>query len=803
MSDAHRPADEAGARLDVLHVASETITLTRTFGMVPTSRDDIVAPEVLERVVIAANAFVRAGASLDPALLEGTTLVAVKRFYAAARAVPWMNPALQATRLRERAWRCASHVAYYALQEHQRRCTAIPAIVSAMQGVSLSTIREKQYPSKEFLDAARDALKGAGLPAGCSSTAYLSNMARHAKHLLVNALRTSAREAITRGIGAIAMDLGSIVNPVIASLAAGMDGVPADIARAVSARLTRRAKDRARGRGLPAGIARAVSARLTRRAKDRARGRGLPAGRHRLDALVDAILGGSDVATWQHARRAWRDVATERMASRVRTMDVASLACSAVKDVLVRMTVDDALAAMFSTRRPPRVAVTSQVIPDSARLLRERAKVLARNRVGTALWALLAADVDAVLASIGKEPGRLVSLPRCRKQAIPVAIDDGQVYRLDLQKDPDDGRVEAATVRFSLEPGVTSTFSLRGLDRIDTMLSRGFAPARGTITRKPGGGLLLHLPFMRACTIEASSGHAEADATDQADRAVVAGVDLGLKHLAWLSIGDCRRSTRDDGSWEPVDVARPEAARYCIDQPQLVGKREAWLAGSARPPVPNLKRQLIATMKRARELQRKKDLLRGRFGKQYKHTWLYFVARREWQRCWRRVRHMHEEMARQVATRIVAACMHHEVKLLRFEDLSWSSHSAKRESGSWLASWQVHWFFSQVQERATRLARLAGIAVELADARGTSKRCSACGAVGIRDGKTFFCTNENCKKKGDSDLNGSRNVRIAPTSPRLHAKGEGARYRPLACRASTSLSLDEHGRDVQVRLGLK
>ena len=67
------------------------------------------------------------------------------------------------------------------------------------------------------------------------------------------------------------------------------------------------------------------------------------------------------------------------------------------------------------------------------------------------------------------------------------------------------------------------------------------------------------------------------------------------------------------------------------------------------------------------------------------------------------------------------------------------------------------------------------------------------------------------KAKGDLDrqvatathLNGSRNVRIAPTSPRLHAKEEGARYRPLACRASTSLSLDEPGLDVQVRLGLK
>ncbi|MBN2150425.1 MAG: transposase, partial [Candidatus Lokiarchaeota archaeon] len=81
------------------------------------------------------------------------------------------------------------------------------------------------------------------------------------------------------------------------------------------------------------------------------------------------------------------------------------------------------------------------------------------------------------------------------------------------------------------------------------------------------------------------------------------------------------------------------------------------------------------------------------------------------------------------------------------------------------------------------LARLAGIAVELVDARGTSKRCSACGAIGNRDGKEFTCTSEGCGKKIDSDLNGSRNVRIAPISPRLHAKVEGARFRPIACHA--------------------
>ncbi len=554
--DAHRPAGDAGARLDVLHVATETITLTRTFGMVPASRGDIIAPAVLERVVVAANAFVKAGASLDPAMLEGTTLVAVKRFYAAARNVPWLDPVLAATRLRERVWRCASHVAYYALQEHQRRCRVIPAIVSAMQGVSLSTIREKSFPSKEFLDATRDALKGAGQPDGCLSVVYLSNMARHTKHLLKDAFCASCREAVTRCISLIARDPEQIIEPVAAGLAAGMDRVPSDIARAVSRQLTRRVKKCVRGRGVPVG-------------------------KHRLDAAIDAMLVGSSMATWQHVRRAWRDAMMETMSKQVHGLSVPSLASKAVNIVLAAMTVDDALATMFSSRGIPRVVTTGHAIPDPERVLYDRAMALARHHIGSALWVMLAADASAVLACIGKDPASHVALPRCKRQTIPVAIDDGQVYRLDLRTDASNGRVTEAMVRFSIEPGKISTFHLRGLDRIDGLSSHGFAPARGTISRKPGGGLLLHLPFEKACTIEAFPGGMEGGSAADDSSIVVAGVDLGLKHLAWLSIGECKRSTRGDGSLEPADPSCSEFARHCIDQPQLVGKKDAWRAGAA------------------------------------------------------------------------------------------------------------------------------------------------------------------------------------------------------------------------------
>ncbi len=746
--------------------------------MIPASRGDIIAPAVLDCVVVAANAFVKAGASLDPALLEGTTLVAVKRFYAAARDVPWLDLALEATRLKERAWRCASHVAYYALQEHQRRCKVIPVITSAMQGDLLSTIREQTFPSKEFLEAARDGLKDAGLPGGCLSTVYLSNMSRHAKHLLQEGLRSSCREEIARSVEMIARDPSSIVEAVVASLATGMNGVPVEIVRTLSRKLTRRVKERIHNRGTPSGS-------------------------HRLDGIISTILDGVSVASWQQARRAWRDVVIKDIETRILNIDLHVMAVGAVYDMLSRMTVEDALASMFSTRRFPRVHVTNQLVPDPTITLRDRAMMHVKNHVAVMLWKFLAPAANAVLTSISKEPERHVSLPRCKKQSITVAIDDGQVYQLQVKHDAPDSRVIEAKVRFSLEPKKIFTFFLRGLDRIDALIERGFTPVRGTITRKPGGGLLLHLPFEKQFITGQFPGVAKEGLTALTSTVIVGATDLGLKHLAWLSVGECRPSGRADGSWEPADAGKPEIARYCIDQPQLVGRKDTWWDRTARTPIPNLKRQLIATMGRARALQRQKDLLRRRFGKRYKHSWRYFVARREWQRCWRRVRHLHEEMARQVATRIVAACVHHGVELLRCEDLTWSSHSAKQESGSWLASWQVHWFFSQVQERTTRLARVACIAVELVDARGTSKRCSACGTIGNRNGKTFTCTNASCAKKVDSDLNGARNVRFASTSPRLHAKGGGARYRPLACQTATSLSLDEPNLDVHIYPGLK
>ena len=154
--------------------------------------------------------------------------------------------------------------------------------------------------------------------------------------------------------------------------------------------------------------------------------------------------------------------------------------------------------------------------------------------------------------------------------------------------------------------------------------------------------------------------------------------------------------------------------------------------------------------------------------------------KKEWQRLWQQVQNHHANMARQIATRIVSACIYHGVDVLRFEDLKWSKPSKKRVAGYWLSTWQVHWFHGKIIEHAKAIARRKGIRVELVDARNTSRRCSVCGRLGKRKGKIFTC--EHCKSKNepsksrqlDSDLNASRNITIAPVSRNfLRASGKG------------------------------
>ncbi|MFX1296561.1 MAG: recombinase family protein [Promethearchaeota archaeon] len=52
------------------------------------------------------------------------------------------------------------------------------------------------------------------------------------------------------------------------------------------------------------------------------------------------------------------------------------------------------------------------------------------------------------------------------------------------------------------------------------------------------------------------------------------------------------------------------------------------------------------------------------------------------------------DLAKQIATWLLADLQYQQVHVLRLEDLSWAKHARKQEVGYFLATWQVHWFFA-------------------------------------------------------------------------------------------------------------
>ncbi|NVM28948.1 MAG: transposase [Candidatus Helarchaeota archaeon] len=157
---------------------------------------------------------------------------------------------------------------------------------------------------------------------------------------------------------------------------------------------------------------------------------------------------------------------------------------------------------------------------------------------------------------------------------------------------------------------------------------------------------------------------------------------------------------------------------------------------------------------------------------------------------WENMSALHDELTRQIATCILAACEYHRVNVIRMEDLRWSKPSKKYEVNYFLASNQIHWFFGQIQARIADLAPRKGIFVEWVRAKHTSSRCSECGYIGktkadrkkARQGKVFKCP--KCGFQLDADLNAARNIRVAPISknipPSLYAVVGGSPYNPPA-----------------------
>ena len=292
-----------------------------------------------------------------------------------------------------------------------------------------------------------------------------------------------------------------------------------------------------------------------------------------------------------------------------------------------------------------------------------------------------------------------------------------------------------------------------------------FTPANPTITFKHRK-LLLNLPF------EAKKRSLKSfQENGQSSSNLEMGVDLGLKHPAVLSIWD--------------KVGKREVARYFLSWKNLFDKKlieqDTWFTDDCSDlkfkktlkwqnqtrfntisynKQSNIKLKLIDLRNQIKLLQRKKNNYEQRLlssgVSNFRSKLKWNKIRGELSLCWNRINNINCQIVNLVNHFTIQIAKFHGVIKIKMEDLRFAKHSKKSNSGKFIAFWQTHWFFSQVQDAIKLQCKLNGIRFQKVSAGYTSQRCSRCGKLGSRDGKHFYCT--ECELTIDSDLNASRNI---------------------------------------------
>ena len=734
--------------------------VTRTFGLrtaVGSAQLPLDAFDDFGRLV---TAMVDGGLGLEDGMFVEEGLNAVKRFYDVARQLPRVASEIgrPLPGLRERARRCAAQVAYFSVLEFKSRARARSALASAiLAGPGPACMFGPGFPSASLVDLSRQALHVAGL--GAPSRPRVENLLRHARNLAVEAATAlhgadlDAIQASDAVAASVAADLGQVGREC---LGGWLDDFLGRVSRSVSYLLGTRARQAGGSVARPLG----------------SQGMGGLARR----VLGDEVASGNPGAArsaWGRIRAWWREGREAALRGGLGALDPVDLARRAVGRARASLDWRGALRALAGgpDRCPNRPLGDS--IADLEEFALSALEVEAARCLALEVATRALPIVKAAVEALRNGPSAWMRRPRFKKRAVPLGIDDGQVYDLELERGSD-GRLASATVTLSLRPGHVARYDLADTGRFQAVLDSGMLPGRGVLSLRPGGKLVLAVPF----AYHAGDADVQVPVPRASEVRRVASVDVGLKTLAVVSVSECER--QPDGSWNRLDPDRGDDARCFVDQRQLQGSKDGWLDGDLGHGTPcNFKRRLTHLRKRARWLQAQQARYASRHPHDYRNGERYWRLHREWKAAWARVRRLHEELARQVATRIVAACQRHGATVLRFEDLSWSQHSARRDAGWYLAWWQVHWFHADVQRRAASIASRAGVHVEWCDARGTSRRCHRCGKVGERRGKVFHCTDPACPvSQLDADLNAARNIAVAslPQGPR--AQGAGFRLNP-------------------------
>lgn len=309
--------------------------------------------------------------------------------------------------------------------------------------------------------------------------------------------------------------------------------------------------------------------------------------------------------------------------------------------------------------------------------------------------------------------------------------------------------------------------------RINHLRNTCAVPQMPSVSIK-GVKLILNLPFEVKKKVDSNQSRASNG------KKIEMGVDLGLKHFAVLSVMD------------RTNPAQPrEIIRYFLGQKTLFDMK--FNSGTGRFEFKdrfnnhptnsrsNAKLKLIILRRKLRDLQRKinkyKDRLEDRGITNYRDKIKHNKLKRRLSLLWDRISNINLEIVHLLNHAILEIAKYHGASVIKMENLKWAMHSKKRDIGKFMAFWQTHWFYSQVQEAVKLQAFLYSISFKLVSAVNTSKKCSECGQLRyiddtgrksspIREGKRFSCGNKKGHKELrtfqlDSDLNAARNIALA------------------------------------------
>jgi hypothetical protein len=267
----------------------------------------------------------------------------------------------------------------------------------------------------------------------------------------------------------------------------------------------------------------------------------------------------------------------------------------------------------------------------------------------------------------------------------------------------------------------------------------------------------------------------------------IMGIDLGLKHYAVLSIWEIDRRDRS---------IKKEIARYFLNHKTIFQKHFNSVSGRfenvslknldgdtrqykrviSRPNVP---RTLYHLKKEISALQTKSALI---LRDHPDATLSKYKLSKAISSKWRKLNNLHTEIANQVSVLIKRLAEYHNVSVIKFEDLKWSKHSKKRDTGFYLTQNQMHFIHGQIISKTKELVEFSSlIKVKMVNARWTSQLCSNCykkdpltityktqkrvvlNKIGVRQQTEF---NHTCldgiHRNLNSDLNAARVIALAP-----------------------------------------